>query len=243
MANDPLARAGPGREARTAPRAAARRPRAGPPTRSRTPLRSSRRVKRRSWRTKSPEGCPVLSASGRGRRGQAVEPDRPGARRELFAGQSGAAPRTSSAEPADRFSEPLGHVAAAARRHQPGAVVGVAGAAAGVGVHGHRERQAAVQPLATATQRDERVQLPGRAPARPPRACAGARRSCPTTTAPSRASGSTSCPRARSASSSHSRSSASPAGESASSSTTSGAMPAACVAPRSACPTGRSLLP
>ena len=69
-------------------------------------------------------------------------------------------------------------------------------AAARVGVHGHRERKAPVQPLAVAAQRDERLEATGRRPARPRAACAAGRRASPTRPAPSRASGSTSCRRA-----------------------------------------------
>ena len=149
--------------------------RAAGPTRSRTPFRSSRRVKRRSWRTKSPEGARRPSASGSGTRGHAVDVDGTSAVRERVRRPVGSGAAHEQRGTRGRFSEPLGHVAAAVGRHQPGAVVGVARAAAGVGVD--RAPPAAGGGAVARDPDSARRARPARRrrSARPPRACAGAR--------------------------------------------------------------------
>ncbi len=137
--------------------------RAGGTHSKRTPSRASRRAKRRSWRTNDPDGPSgyrgAAAARRAGRRSR-----RPPARRRagLASGQAGSALRSSSAEPADRVREP--------RRTPP-----LRARAAPASHSGRRRRRRcprwrrpgtatgsrAVQRLAIAAQRDERLEPPG----------------------------------------------------------------------------------
>ena len=100
-----------------------------------------------------------------------------------------------------------------------------------------------VQPLAIAAQRDERLQAAGRDPARPPARVRGRAASVSHHASTQSGVWKYELPSCRSASSSQSRRERRRRRRAASRSTTSGSMPAACAAPRSASPTGRSSPP
>ena len=183
------------RAARTATRSSGSSSSPGATQSKRTPLRSIRRVNRRSWRSKSFDGAPVSGASGRATLGQASlsnsrAPAGSGLRRPA---RRGAAHEQRRAP--QRRAQPGGHLVAEPVGDEPGGVVADPDAAAGVGPDRDRERDAAVQPLAVAAERDERLEATRTGPSRRRAACAAGRPAPPTRRAPNRASGSTSCRR------------------------------------------------